>query len=280
MEQDKIPYGVDFAADAARILDEAKIPSVLMGWLAMCLYKRPNDFGDITLVIPDDLIDSAKNALLDKYPLCTDRDCMELEEKRPGHPKFHYGDHQLTRHPKPEHHFHARVYEIIYLVRQSDFLWWLPNIPLELPDKNDLHLTVTTDEALRSPGPWLGKHPVRVLKPSSFVEALLYLWMRDFRDPNSKMWLEWDNLAHRMKVDWDYNPEIPESQKRLREEFQRAWDYYCLRYPKSLDLYRHSSFETHRLGLLYLREKLIKEDRFLSELPNVELPKIKELEEV
>ncbi|KAL2855418.1 hypothetical protein BJY01DRAFT_243143 [Aspergillus pseudoustus] len=181
MDDEFRPAVIEVTADVARILEEAQILSILMGWQVLCIYDQPNDYGDIIYVIRDDLVDSAKDALVDatagtinteyligkKYPLCSNITCMELQEDRWGHREFYCADWQLARHPRPAYHFHAKRSPwgfVVHLVRKSEFLLWLPDSDMELSQdqpglKNDhAYLTVSTDPDL--PFPWLGQHPV------------------------------------------------------------------------------------------------------------------------
>lgn len=202
---------------------------------------------------------------------------MEREEERTTHPEFRFCDWQLGKHPKPVHHFDVTHRVIVYLVRQSDLFPWVPATSMTpgQPSKDDPYVTISTSQDLPFPGPWLGLHPVRVLKTTAFIQALIYLWMRDCqRYPETRLWMLWERWMSIMK-------RIPESEEPLQGEFQRAWDYYRGNYPKTLDiLLPPPGLRPSRLGLLQLREKLVKEGKFLLELPKIVLPDIKDLDEM
>ncbi|KAL3482366.1 NAD-specific glutamate dehydrogenase-domain-containing protein [Aspergillus californicus] len=214
MDQNQLPIGAEITADVARILDEAKVPYILVGRQAMAFYAEPEKYGDLTFVIPDDLINEAYYAVdavinvnvgskghgKKLYRLCINPQCMEMLEHRSGHDDYTFTHTEAQYHPVAKYHFHTELeHVVLYLVHQGDHLWWLPPITLELPDKQHSYLTVSTDPDLDKEeggpcGPWLGLYPVRILKPGRFIEALCWLWMRDRMMNNVSLWMLWDNM--------------------------------------------------------------------------------------
>ncbi|KAL5343575.1 hypothetical protein BJX70DRAFT_115023 [Aspergillus crustosus] len=225
-----------------------------MGWQAMRIYGAADEaFRDLVFVVPDEMIEPAKNVLeiqpgeakskqKYKYPLCTKPTCMELVVDRHDHKEYLSFDEQQTQHPRSEYHFHASSHTIVYLIRKSDHLWWLPKIELGLPDEDNLYLTVSTvpvfsvepaDKGgkLYSPrltlGPWPRLYPVRILRPGAFIEALLWLQMRDFQLwPLSSLW---GSMNRAMQRRWEVAHKDDrkfEHQWLVGPRFQRAWAYF------------------------------------------------------
>ncbi|KAJ0426835.1 hypothetical protein BJY00DRAFT_306826 [Aspergillus carlsbadensis] len=232
MIQQRFPIGAEISANVGRILDQAKVPNVLFGRQAMLFSAHPTAYGDLTFVVRDDQIDDAKHALDDQnlYRLCTDPNCMELMENRTAHEDFDWGPGLARLHPIADHHFHTKVKMIIiYLVRQSDHLWWLPPLTLDIPDEHHPYLTVSTDpdlparrevdkaeedldedewewewewERVGPCGPWVGLYPVRILQPGRFIEAVCWLWMRDCRPSIGNMWWLWHPMLQELENQW------------------------------------------------------------------------------
>ncbi|RDW69111.1 uncharacterized protein DSM5745_08871 [Aspergillus mulundensis] len=283
----KRPTDVEVAADAGQILQKAQIPNILMGWTVMRLYTGPCNFrlGDITFVIPDALLDAARDALSDaargvhtedeKYwtPCLTTRKTPQkpwlpqTQKYMPGS-----GD-KLSRHPNPAHHFHINYYIAVYLVPQSENLWWLPETSMQpgLPDPNlNPYVTLSTDSSLPFPDHWRDLFPLRVLKTGTFIEAILHLWMRDNRRQHeTDLWMFWDGLAGSLQHG-------PASQVHLRDGFQRAWDFcrgeFDHLYQKAIKRGIDVDCHFHLIGLIQLREQLRKDGRFPLELKEVGLP--------
>ncbi|KAL4957527.1 hypothetical protein BDW69DRAFT_180591 [Aspergillus filifer] len=113
---DELPLGAEVAADVARVLDAKQVPNAMMGWQTLGLYAAVIGFADLTFVVPDELIEKAKNALcaapanpvLDisedllssenpegkMYRPYTKANCKELLVDREDHKEFFREDHQ------------------------------------------------------------------------------------------------------------------------------------------------------------------------------------------
>ncbi|KAL2828957.1 hypothetical protein BDW59DRAFT_159357 [Aspergillus cavernicola] len=125
-------------------------------------------------------------------------------------------------------------------------------------------------------GPWLGWYLVRILRLGSFIEALLWLWMRDYRNSDASLWMLWDAMARAMVGKWKealHNLEILEYQWRVGSKFQRAWRYYCRDYPEPLKqlFYWSRSIWSDEICLLQLRDQMIKDGEFPSALPEIDI---------
>ncbi|KAL4899539.1 hypothetical protein BDW74DRAFT_183646 [Aspergillus multicolor] len=69
--------GVLPAADAARILNAARVPNLLFGWWAINLYSLSQRFPEI------DFLETAIRALIDNgFTYCGDAQCVELKDLR------------------------------------------------------------------------------------------------------------------------------------------------------------------------------------------------------
>ncbi|KAL4981613.1 hypothetical protein BDW68DRAFT_183330 [Aspergillus falconensis] len=74
------------AALAAQVLDEAKTPNEHWGWVAAGLIGNDVGFPEVQFVVPDSLIKSTTETLVDKgLPLYTDPDCIGLRRDRYEH---------------------------------------------------------------------------------------------------------------------------------------------------------------------------------------------------
>ncbi|KAL4908334.1 hypothetical protein BDW74DRAFT_147292 [Aspergillus multicolor] len=202
------------AADAARILDHAKVPNVLWGWLAVGLVGLDHRFPQVDFVVPDDKIETAKKALIaGGFTLCIDHDCAELREDRYSVDR----DGQFSRedmddrgqrnrfHPIADIHFHVEpskyeYYNVLSLFIQSKTLWsgWWPDLALtdactnaDCPDTewrfpaDHPHFMLSSDIDLYKcedgSGPWAEElYAVKTLRPCLLVEAMIYLWCRDW----------------------------------------------------------------------------------------------------
>lgn len=231
-------------------------------------------------MVADSMLPAAIDALIKKgYVLCTDPDCKELT----GYRRF---DHALTRypcHPIADAHFHVptRVpYHVVSLIRQSAILWWLPELTLEMPGNNDEFFTLSTDQRVRrnwyrpldrGSGPRTD-YPVRIPNYSTLVEAILMHYMlryeydavfgntSDHLGHLKYMWLEMaDHLANQRQVSG------PGPGRGLREEFQFAWDSFCLRVEPGEKEY------CPNIPLLRLRQWMIGNGRLPSNLETVKI---------
>ncbi|RDW65870.1 uncharacterized protein DSM5745_09609 [Aspergillus mulundensis] len=204
------------AADVARILDHAKVPNVLWGWLAVGLVGLDHRFPQVDFVVPDDKIEAAKEALIaGGFTLCIDQDCAEQKEDRvaPDSVDLHgpLGLNEMNTlgarnrfHPIADIHFHLEpskyeYYNVLSLFIQSKTLWsgWWPDLVLtdactdaKCPDTERFpadhpHFMLSSDIDLYKcedgSGPWAEElYAVKTLKPSLLVEALIYLFCRDW----------------------------------------------------------------------------------------------------
>ncbi|RDW68907.1 uncharacterized protein DSM5745_08667 [Aspergillus mulundensis] len=301
MDQQKLPVGAVTSADVARILDDAKVPSLLMGDQVMGFYKEPADFGDLIFVVEDDQVEEAKDALDAAFPagsrstgipgyeipygLCTEPECIELEEDRTIHEDYTFRGTQAPKHPKSEHHFHTELQNVvIHIMRKTDLLWWLPRMTLDMPDKNHAYLTVSTNRCLPQRGanqddeeggpcgPWRGLYPVRILKPGRLIEALCWLWMRDcreFGDGSVSRWIMWNSMLVGMREQWKKAQGAGGKIASLwhtAADFERAFKWHGGEFPDSVRRHRGWGGSPYQIALLKLRDKLMEEGGFPIEL--------------
>ncbi|KAL5337206.1 hypothetical protein BJX70DRAFT_399851 [Aspergillus crustosus] len=196
----ELTRGADTPADFARILDTAGVPNLLFGWTALALLGKDRGYKEVDFVINDNQVDTARKAIEDRFGAqhCSDSNCPELDEHRNAH---HFGENGLIAqrgftpevqkealaydqyHPVAAIHFHiitgVNCFEILSLHRKSSLLWWLPDLELAAPDRNDRNLTVTSDDRLPThhgcTGPWVGYYSVKILTQVAFAEALILL---------------------------------------------------------------------------------------------------------
>jgi hypothetical protein len=259
-------------------------------------------------VIRDDCLDDAKHALEAAYDdapnrngeklysLCTDPDCMDLMEDRSPHDDWDPRTDLARLHPIPEPNFHTDLWMVvIYLVLQSDHLWWLPPLTMDMPDKNHSYLTLSTDlalprrhedevqdkwswkrESVGPCGPWFGLYPVRILKPGRFIEALCWLWMRDADMRNLTLWTLWESMLFCMKRRWsklEGTPGRSVSLWHMERDFRRGFTWLAGDFPDSVR--RLSYFggpHPYQVALLQLRNRLIEQGAFPMKLCAEELP--------
>ncbi|KAL3459110.1 hypothetical protein BJX64DRAFT_291507 [Aspergillus heterothallicus] len=187
----------------------------------------------------------------------------------------------------PEYHFHIDQWIIVYLDRKTELLWWLPEMKCGRPTKDDPYFTVSTDPTLPRPsvprvkndpfhssasGPWFGLCPVRIPKQPIFIEAILWLWMRDLCN-GTYLYGLWDTMASLIREQQkknNHDARIPEYERRVRPRFQQAWEYYCGEVPESVDATwcPGYTFSPCDFGLMKLREEMIANGEFLQEMPD------------
>ncbi|CAI7665982.1 unnamed protein product [Penicillium glandicola] len=210
------------AADVARILDEAQVPNILWGMMAMCLvgvWKEEEK--DVEFLILDHLITDASNALIAAgFTSCTDPDCREVQIK---------GNYR----PVPAVHFHIESqyprHQVLRLYPKSGHLWWLPDFELGPPAADDPDLMLSND--LRLPpfaekgfsGPWTELYLIKILNPSSFTEAVWYLIFRDlgYANMHETIWL--DMIVPLMESHTHPHRTI---KRTLRPRFQAMWEEF------------------------------------------------------
>ncbi|KAL2820266.1 hypothetical protein BJX63DRAFT_310239 [Aspergillus granulosus] len=214
------------ASEAARMLDNAKIPCILVGWLATNLAGVETNSLEVELVIPDDKLQAA-NAVFAaaNFEPCRDSTCNELKVRR----RRIESPERLHYHPVPAWHTHldsARYTLSLFL--KSDILWWLPDFPLGSPAANDPHLTVSTNPNLPLPavsGQWGNLHPIKILNPNSFTEAAILLFCRNARH-GERLGRVYSYMLAAMSESELTGDKSKKVTRHLRPEFQPAWD--CL----------------------------------------------------
>ncbi|KAL4966513.1 uncharacterized protein BDV14DRAFT_198970 [Aspergillus stella-maris] len=270
----------------AAVLDEAGVPSILFGELALSLFGADTlSSRKVEFVIEDSLMQAAAEALSKAgYAQCTDDNCRVInihpkEEsiKEPCHahhyvPAVHFhlvrGRLTLSYQPpssdtEPEMSYDAttsgltedwsHVYQpqfvvldtLLSLQKKSEHLWWIPGPSLSPPGPDE-HLQ-RSDEAARlascehlkhdpprtkwdciftycqdhaNADSWETSHPVRLLNPNSFTEAVILIGCRRWAhiDRLDEPW--WDLLICLIDAD-------PGTlKKQLSPKFQYAWDCY------------------------------------------------------
>ncbi|RDW76778.1 uncharacterized protein DSM5745_06770 [Aspergillus mulundensis] len=146
-------------------------------------------------------------------------------------------------------HFHVGVGVnqcLVSLLAKSDILWWLPRYPQGPPRPDDPHLILSDDPRLphaydgdtTSPGPsgpWHG-YRIQMLNANALTESVLYLIARDSDGPcpapdvQPPPWFDsWKLMS--FELDDSNRPDTPAYRRRIRPEFQFAWDYLCGRGP-------------------------------------------------
>lgn len=180
------------------------------------------------LIVPDDRIEAASNAITAAgFKACRARDCRYNRTFKRHYPvaDVHF-------------HFHSKFYRgwgcLLSLFAKSRLLWWLPDLQLGPPAADDPDLPLSTD--LRLPphkyiggtGPWPDLYPAKVLNHNSYVEALIWLHIRDYNHMN--MYDErWESWLQACRVWW------PLGVRTLRPRFREFWDVWEDAPPKPRD---------------------------------------------
>ncbi|KAL4801839.1 hypothetical protein BDV18DRAFT_164653 [Aspergillus unguis] len=174
------------ATNVAYTLDKAKIPHVMFGWLPLALYGCREVLSEVEMIVPDDKIPVAIQTLLDTgYDMCTNSACRELEMDRMAHFPRNPRITEINRyHAPPAAHFHLEhgMY-LLSLHAKGQLLWWMPELKLEAPARDDPYYILTTDERLpvyEEDGPtgeWVHDHPVKIIKPRELEQAYRKLYM-------------------------------------------------------------------------------------------------------
>ncbi|KAF4239925.1 hypothetical protein CNMCM6805_005382 [Aspergillus fumigatiaffinis] len=170
----------ELVCSISRLLNVHGIPNLLWGDLVFNLYGVPLQVSDFSFVIPDDLIDKARNILEEaKFPLChLGQTCPAIQPNRPA--------------PTQNAHFNIkqkgdpRKWFRVELHRKSDLLWTAPEIRACTPETDDPHCMLANDTRLPaySPRELLGRmhptdYPAKILTPTQYAEALAMLYYRD-----------------------------------------------------------------------------------------------------
>ncbi|RDW72715.1 uncharacterized protein DSM5745_07887 [Aspergillus mulundensis] len=264
------------------MLDQAGVPNVIWGWLALGLHTADNGNREIEFVIADKKLDEAKRVLAAAgFTACTDTSCGELCEDRFPVEKMAvvFGTMDLaTRgaamgaaysfdryHPVPAVHYHVQglpqwaPYELLSLHKQSAQLWWLPELKTDAPAPDDRNLTLTNSARLltgngrTAPFNGPGQYPMKVLLPWAFLEAVILLRCRDYghmRDLHN-LW--------RFKLMY-FVPHDADVRDKLDPQFKPVWDALNQRLPAHV-------WNVH-VPLGQLRRKLIA----AGELPDIPTP--------
>jgi hypothetical protein len=178
------------------LLSAHAIPNILWGDLVFNLYGVPlqvsvstcsnyslpylTNLQDFSFVIPDDLIDEARNVLeTAKLPLCQlGQTCPAIQPNRPA--PTPYAHFNIKRKGDPRKWFRVELH------RKSDLLWTAPDIPACTPEADDPHYMLANDARLPeySPRELLGRMhladcPVMIPTPNQYAEALAMLYYRD-----------------------------------------------------------------------------------------------------
>ncbi|OJJ30458.1 hypothetical protein ASPWEDRAFT_32634 [Aspergillus wentii DTO 134E9] len=190
------------AAETAEVLDEAKIPYVLWGYLAVAFAGENLPTKEIELVIPDEHLQAATETL--------------------AQAGYHV-------------HFHTDgmddFFGLLSLFKKSTTLWWLPEFPQGLAPADDPHFMLSTDRRLpsriyRGPsGPWTELYPIKIMNPDILTEAVILLLLRDLDKPNG-LDLGWRFLLTRLMDTLDRSHAGAEVPKTLRPRFRPFWESY------------------------------------------------------
>ncbi|CAG8901331.1 unnamed protein product [Penicillium egyptiacum] len=206
------------AADVARILDEAQVPNVLWGMMAICLVGEWNDDeDDVEFLVLDHLITAASNALVAAgFTPCTDPGCRAVQTEK-------------NHHPIPAVHFHLKAqypqHNMLRLYPKSGHLWWHPDFDLGPPTADDPDLMLSNDPRLPPyavqgmSGPWTELYPIKILNRSSCTEAVWWLLFRDLDHANNYD-LVWSMMIYSLML---YPKGIT-----LCPKFQPMWEEFTL----------------------------------------------------
>ncbi|KAL4919442.1 hypothetical protein BDW62DRAFT_199754 [Aspergillus aurantiobrunneus] len=190
------------------------------------LWQLDERIPELEFIVADKHIDKTAEVLSAVLPRCTYPDCIELHGNRI---KIIDRVHTTTASPPKLFHSVGKVH-----FHTS-------------PD--DPHIMLSTDPAFPKrveycgpSGPWTSLEPVRILKPNSFTESLIWLYCRDI--DRSDLQNRW-----RKMIKSSLNSPKREVQKCLSKVFQPAWE--CI-----------NGCQSRWSEMLILREKLIKDDLF------------------
>ncbi|GKZ29332.1 hypothetical protein AbraIFM66950_004461 [Aspergillus brasiliensis] len=204
-------YRIEWGSKVARLLDCAKVPYVAWGDLMDA--HLSNDFeteSTLCFVVPDNRLDAAIRAL--RLAGLSEDPCRVDFCDWAGSPDC--GNYDSS--PWPAHHFHyfrrcqyfgreTTVCSPIGLFQKSQWLWLLPDPPLEFPEPNDPNFMLSTDR--RHPD-WDMKgfgnsfYPIKLLTPARWIESLFCQAIRDrsIIDISQKVWYGYMGRTHRRWV--------------------------------------------------------------------------------
>ncbi|KAL3470337.1 hypothetical protein BJX99DRAFT_264329 [Aspergillus californicus] len=165
-------------------------------------------------------------------------------------------------HPVAPTHFHLPSDRTVSLYTKSYMLWWLPDLQNGPPATDNRNLILSTDSAqlpaagerswpgprtdpvvpdeiyaeaygeayaymenlrVGCSGPWTELYPVKILRPRSFIEAVILCWCRDLyhAEGADQMW-EWMIEA----LGEIREPGQTAAKHKLGEQFQPFWDMW------------------------------------------------------
>lgn len=281
----KLVGGPRVAACVAQILDGAKCGYVQWGWENIDSWTKGERMGfkETEFAIPDRKIEYAISVLESNgAPRCEDPKCIEFKQdwyqvyvddeldadgytgtefvplrtktapiwrataRNSRRPDL---DSKNRTHPVGAAHFHYKDNDgVLTLLCQSEIVPWLAEIETGPPAPGDPDL-VMIDRP--------GFHPVKILRPASFTEAVIRLLCRDMFRHNDDLALLWMFMVDCIKED-----ETTFS-GHLRPEFQAAWD----------GLMGRGRYNNRVIETAQLREKLIAENRLPADLPRISIDK-------
>ncbi|OJJ70664.1 hypothetical protein ASPBRDRAFT_677735 [Aspergillus brasiliensis CBS 101740] len=187
-EEHDSSYRIEWGSKVAKLLDCAKVPYVAWGDLMdahLCADFRTER--TLCFVVPDNRLDAAIRAL--RLAGLSEDPCRVDFCDWAGSPDS--GNYNSS--PWPAHHFHffrrcqdfGRETTVCYpigLLRKSQWLWLLPDPPLDFPEPNDPNFMLSTDR--RHPD-WDMKgfgnsfYPIKLLTPARWIESLFCQVIRD-----------------------------------------------------------------------------------------------------
>ncbi|GFF32235.1 hypothetical protein IFM46972_03477 [Aspergillus udagawae] len=132
----------ELVCSISRLLNAHGIPCLLWGDLVFNLYGVPLQVSDFSFVIPDELIDEARNILeAAKFPVChLGQTCPAIQPNRPAPPP--YAHFNIKQKGDPRKWFRVELH------RKSDLLWTAPEISACTPDGDHPHYMLANDARL------------------------------------------------------------------------------------------------------------------------------------
>ncbi|GLA05768.1 hypothetical protein AnigIFM60653_006279 [Aspergillus niger] len=188
-------YLFKWGSKIAKLLDHVKVPYVAWGDLMNSHMIRDSDtnwgclswYGHLGFVVSDDRFDAAIRAL--RVAGLSEDSCY------PEYCHWANGPESCRLpYPWPAHHFHHYVGDVkwvrgkqikcypVGLYRKSQWLWLLPDLPLDFPEPNDPNFMLSTDRRLPDwdvEGFGNSFHPIKLLTPVRWIESLICQTIRD-----------------------------------------------------------------------------------------------------
>lgn len=172
------------------------------------------------MVVDNDHLEDASKAIAQAgFPECRDFTCFERQHDR--------------RRQVAEIHFHIKSkypeHTVLSIYTKSSIVWWLPAIPVGSPAEDDPNLMLSNDPRLPPynrhgcTGPLRELYPMKILNPSAFTEAIIWLICRDLWHPD-ELDLGWmQHLTY--LVEKKPAPALSVT-KSLRGEFKSFWETF------------------------------------------------------